>query len=122
MLIYKVATYCQSKLAEQSYHMQLGSVYWDQAQQQVMITHLTSCFLSGPQPPHPHPQSMPLHSIETGCTLEMDFAFPSAGRKRKTSMFHYARFAFLLWCLICKAHLRCKARLSSMHQEHTAAV
>ncbi len=35
LLIYKVATYCQSKLAEQSYHMQLGSVYWDQAQQQV---------------------------------------------------------------------------------------
>ncbi|DBA75032.1 TPA: hypothetical protein ACH3X1_010369 [Trebouxia sp. C0004] len=37
LLIYKVATYCQSKLAEQSYHMQLGSVYWDQAQQQEAV-------------------------------------------------------------------------------------
>lgn len=34
LLIYKVATYCQSKLAEQSYHMQLGTVYWDQQKQQ----------------------------------------------------------------------------------------
>ena len=35
LLMSKVATYCQAKLAEQSYHMQLGQVYWDPAKQQV---------------------------------------------------------------------------------------
>ena len=99
LLIYKVATYCQSKLAEQSYHMQLGSVYWDQAQQQVheyTFSHPVCCLAHSPPHPHPYPQSMPLHSIETGCTLEMGFPCLSAGRKCKTSMFHYADFAFLL--------------------------
>lgn len=98
LLIYKVATYCQSKLAEQSYHMQLGSVYWDQAQQQVheyTFSHLVSSLAHST--PHPHPQTMPLHSIDMGCTLEMDFAFLSTGRKRTTSMFQYACYAFLLW-------------------------
>ena len=35
LLVYKVATYCQSKLAEQGYHMQLGSLWWDCHKQQV---------------------------------------------------------------------------------------
>lgn len=45
LLIYKVATYCQSKLAEQSYHMQLGTVYWDQQKQQVNLLTKPSSFL-----------------------------------------------------------------------------
>ena len=33
--VHKVAAYCQSKLAEQSYHMQLGVVWWYSDKQQV---------------------------------------------------------------------------------------
>lgn len=35
----KVATYCQAKLAEQNYHMQLGTVYWYPDKQQACFKH-----------------------------------------------------------------------------------
>lgn len=39
----KVATYCQAKLAEQNYHMQLGAVYWYSDKQQAcsQVLHTT---------------------------------------------------------------------------------
>ena len=42
LMLHKVATYCQTKLAEQNYHMQLGAVYWDPDKQQVHSSKVTT--------------------------------------------------------------------------------
>lgn len=42
LVLHKVATYCQAKLAEQNYHMQLGAVYWDPDKQQVSSSNTTA--------------------------------------------------------------------------------